>query len=78
MKKLFPVETTLQISSFEKIVYHGKYEVEHITENAITCDLKKFQLQVEAKKMTVEHLHDEGFLLHCKDLHKLSIERKEK
>ena len=78
MKKLFPVETTLQIVSFEKIVYHGKYELDQITELAITCDLQKFQLQVEAKKMTVQHLHDEGFLLHCEDLHKLCIERKEK
>ena len=77
MKKLFPVQTSLQISSFEKIVYHGKYELNQITEQEITCDLQQYQLQVMAKKMSVQHLHDEGFLIHCEDLHKLCIERKE-
>lgn len=72
------MQPSLQILSFEKIVYQGKYDLDHITENAISCDLQQFQLKVEAKKLTVQHLHDEGFLLQCEVLHKLCLERKER
>lgn len=78
MKKLFPTQSTLQISPFEKIHYNGNYKLEKVADDYFECDVQKFRLQLAAKTIKVQYLYEEGFLIHFDTLHKLSIERNEK
>lgn len=75
LKKLFPSTDMLQISSFEQIKYHGSYSLEQISQTSYDCKTKLFRMQIEATGLNVQHLIEEGFVLHCDSLQKLIIER---
>lgn len=75
MKKLFPTEASLQIVPFEQIRFNGKYELESISDEYYECTIQQYRIQLSAKNIEVQYLHDQGFLVSCRALHKLVIER---
>lgn len=75
MKKLFPINNKLQITSFLQIRYDGPYTLEDISATEYNCHTKEFKMHVQAAELEVQHLFEEGFLLQCSKLQKFSIER---
>ncbi|MEG0471923.1 MAG: RNA methyltransferase [Solibacillus sp.] len=75
MKRLFPTEPALKISNAEKIRYTGTYQIRNITTEQYECIIDQFQMNVTGKEIAVQFLQDDGFLLTCKSLQKITIER---
>ncbi|ATP39465.1 RNA methyltransferase [Solibacillus sp. R5-41] len=75
MKKLFPAEPTLKISNAEKIRYNGTYQIRNITTEQYECVIEQFHMNVTGKEIAVQFLQEDGFLLTCKSLQKITIER---
>ncbi|MBD8031856.1 MULTISPECIES: RNA methyltransferase [Solibacillus] len=75
MRKLFPINNKLQISSFLDIRYDGSYTLGDVSPTEYNCHTKDFTMHIRAGELEVMHLFEEGFLIHCKKLEKLSIER---
>ncbi|MEG0381278.1 MAG: RNA methyltransferase [Kurthia sp.] len=75
MKKLFPAEPTLKISNAEKIRYNGTYQIRNITTEQYECVIEQFQMNVTGKEIAVQFLQEDGFLVTCKSLQKITIER---
>lgn len=75
MKKLFPAEPTLKISNAEKIRYNGPYQIRNITTEQYECVFEQFHMNVTGKEIAVQFLQEDGFLLTCNSLQKITIER---
>lgn len=75
LKKLFPAEPTLKITNAEKIRYSGTYQVRNITTEQYECAIDQFQMQVIGKEIAVQFLQEDGFLLTCEKMQKITIER---
>lgn len=75
LKKLFPAEPTLKITNAEKIRYSGTYQVRNITTEQYECEIDQFQMHVIGKEIAVQFLQEDGFLLTCEKMQKITIER---
>lgn len=75
MRKLFPINNKLQITSFLQIRYDGSYTLEDVSPTEYNCHTKDFKMHIQAEGLEVQHLFEEGFLLQCSQLKKFSIER---
>jgi len=78
LKNLFPKNNKLQITSFMDIRYDGSYTIGDVTPTEYNCTTKDFTMYVHAGEVEVQHLFEEGFLIQCKNLQKLTIERNPK
>ncbi|MGN7476623.1 RNA methyltransferase [Solibacillus silvestris] len=75
MRKLFPMNNKLQITSFLHIRYDGYYTLGDVSPTEYNCNTNEFSMHIRAAEIEVQHLFEEGFLIRCKTLQKLSIER---
>lgn len=75
LKKLFETEQMLQLNRFEVMKYSGDYTIQLITEQQCNCIIKPFSVHITGKELAVQYLKDDGFIILCKELHSLTIER---
>ena len=75
MKKIFQTEQMIQLHRFELFHYTGDYEITLISEEQCHCIMKPFSVHITGKKVAVQVLKDDGFIVLCEQLHSLSIER---
>lgn len=78
LKKLFSVTEMLVIKQFEQIRFDGSYSIEQISAQQYECRNERFQIIIEAEEISVQHLFETGFLVTCKSLKKILVERVQK
>lgn len=75
VKKLFETQNQLLLKQYKQLRFDGSYTIEQIAEQSYACHNEQFRILMEAKKIDVQYLYDEGFLLECDSLQKFTIER---
>ena len=75
LKKLFEVTEMLVIKQFEQIRFDGSYSIEQISAQQYECRNERFQIKIVAEEVAVQHLFETGFLITCKKLKKMTVER---
>lgn len=73
MKQFLSPGPLLEWINYNKIRWSGKYEVLHVSNEALHCKIGDWELRLGGKEIVVEYLAEQSFIISVKKIQYLTL-----